>query len=362
MKVNEKYTLINIESTNSFYTNMFNKNSNKNNNIDNIDILDTVYFTSIIKNSVVNLIKDFNNIYYIDNQYFKGSTLYNMLLQKYNLNLNLSYHNFKVICNALNQRDKILSYDLSNKDIINLRLYDLQYYNKKSKINLLYKEIKGHIIVILNIVGNDKIYNILLVNYKKDILKTNRIIQINNKRDNQRLIKFYKDNKYSYQKCKIKILRKKEREITKGQKYSHNFKNNDYKNYKNHNNYIDLIVNDLLYYYDNKDKFNDNIEKNYYDLIDLYYNKYDLIDLKNDLIDLKNYLFDKSKNDYNNNFNIDFLTNSKKIKCIKIFIDIIDIYDYRITKEDIKSSLNDYDNYNYNLKDYFLYYKTNDKI
>lgn len=360
MKIVNDFTLINIDDEYSFYMKRFNENTK--NQINNNSVLTTIFFTTNIKNSVINLIHDFNHIYYNDNNYFTGKKLFDLLQYQYNLNLNIDYHDFKIIVNMFLNINKILTFDIDLKSIDNLHLYDLKYYNKKSKVNLHLKTINKKDYPILNIIGNDKVYNILLAPYRKDIVSFTKRILLNTKKNNQKIEKFFKQNKYDYQKCKSKVLRKNEKALTKGQKYSHNFKTNDFKNYKNHNNYIDTVVNDLLYYYENKNKFNDNIDKNYFDLIDLYYSKYDLNDLKNDLITLKNHLLLKSENDYNENYRKDLLLTGKKIKCIKLFIDIIDIYEYRITKENIKSDLNQYDNYNYNLKNYFVYHKTKDKI
>lgn len=356
MKVNDKYTLVNIDYENSFYTNYFNKKTNNNVN-NNIDILNTVYFTQIIKKSIINMIKNFNDIYYIDNNYLSGKILYDYLKEYYNLNLSLGYTNFKSICNIL-LSEKIYTYDISVKNIDNLNLYDLKYYDRKNKIKLNLYNLGHKNFIILTILGYDKTYNILLFSKKIDLINFNKVIKVNDRKKKDKLKTLFKKNRYNYKGLKKIIIRKKERTIIKGKKYSHNFNNskNKEKNTFKRYDYIESIINDLLYYHDLNLSYNDNIEKNYYDLIDLYYNRYDLNNLEYDLINYLDTFYRLIESNHNNGYDQNYKQIVKKIKSIKTFLSVLNDYKFRINKERIDTDLINYDNYNYDISNYFLYH------
>lgn len=318
----------------------------------------------LIKTLMYQLVKMYNE--YMDfktmnNNYFTLDFIYDFLQKKYNISIDLSdliyiINNVDLSLNKYNKTD--LSDDMLNL----LSLYDLKYLGNtyfRIKIKTIKNNhsIKKSMInyIIINYKGGDKQYNIILFKNKNEYLILNRYLNKTKKIRYDKKRTFFKNNKYRYQICKNKVLRKKEHKIIKGKKYSHNFKNKNKINDTIKNTYLDLIIDDIKYY--------NNDYQSYIDLISIYYSKYDLNTLKVDLINYIEYLLNLSESYYIHYDNNDKLKEyNYLIKSIKTFICALNDYDFKFI-DDTKSNFNDYDNYNYNIKDTFMYHhNTNDKI
>lgn len=191
------------------------------------------------------------------------TTYYNMLVNKYQIDINLS--DLKFIVNNYNINDKLFKSDLSLNQIELLNLYDLKYLGQ-NYFRIKIKTIKNNNslkknnvnFIIVNYKGGDKQYNIVLFKHKIDYSVLCNYLNKSNKIKKDKLKTFFKKNKYNYSICKNKVFRNKEFKIISGKKYSHNFKNsnktnNNYKKYNdmdNTYNLLNILLND---YYSNTD-------------------------------------------------------------------------------------------------------------